>query len=56
MTVRRWMKCIPLLAAVPVLQAGCISNAVRFELLNLVSGSVFFGVQTVLNNLINFNF
>lgn len=56
MTARRVMKCLPLLAAWPLLQGGCISNAIEFELLNLVSGQVFFGMQTVLNNLIDFNF
>lgn len=56
MSTRKLVKCLPLLAVWPLLQAGCVADAVQFELLNLVSNTVFVSAQAILDNLINFNF
>lgn len=55
-TVKTVLRCLPLLAVWPLLQGGCVADAVRFELLNLVTNRVFLAAQTVFDNLINFDF
>jgi len=55
-TVRRIARCLLLLAAWPLLQAGCLADAIQFELLNLVTNQVFIAARTIFDNLIDFDF
>lgn len=52
--MKRFIVLTPLLAGGAMLQTGCVSNALRFELSNLVASQVFVATQTIFDNLIRF--
>ena len=55
-TLKLFLALTPLVIGGSLLQNGCVLNALRFEINNLVATQVFIAAQTIFDNYINFSF